>query len=216
MKLFEMNKKPERAGVAVFIFKECFNGLPSRIRHEIFLPNDPELEYFSLEEGIKFLVRYKIGGNFQYWFGGTEHAPFLVRLDKEAFNAFVLGGENGFFEALQPTVINELKKELDCELGVLRQGDIFAIRLSQSWETLKHNAKMFTGKVFDFHKVERERVFGTRHTISGICINDFPLWGDKYLVAEGLIECPDHPSLQLEGPHLITQTQHLATPREAD
>lgn len=94
MKLFEMKPRPSEAGLAKISYEKEY-GMPTRNGADIALINDPEAEFFPLCGGEQFLFRrispddHNRGRGHEFWFGGTDELPFLVRLKADPFNHFM-------------------------------------------------------------------------------------------------------------------------------
>lgn len=216
MRLFELEKRPTRAGKAKLDYGDVRE--PSRIRKTITLPDDPSVEMFPLQEDWnQFLVASQDGR--RVWFGGTDENPFLVEMSREVFNLFLKDGAQGFYDSLIPEVMRTLQDKF--QKPWVRQGDIFAYPLPFSWRELDGAFHICYGigiKVEEVEVAERRRVFGTRHLFLGKFVPDrVNLLGlTELTVVEGKIEAPDHNPITLEGPHALAQTRLLYSPPEAD
>lgn len=219
MKLFEMKELPQKAGMALLKFQQ-YADTPHRSDSTIVLPNNPEHEFFPLKQGAQFLFRqnstdYNDKTTSKYWFGGTEHSPFLVSLTKKPFEAFQEGGEAAFFDSLKPEVIKKCE-ELFGGGNYLRQGDIFAIPLPYTWQELNKISTLSSGQVCQGSQTTNEKLFGTRHVFAGICTK-FSVLGKNHFIGTGTLAAPDHPPLILDhGIFLFAQAQGLVKPAEAD
>lgn len=216
MKLFEIGELPKKAGVAKLKFNN--NGttpeIPYRRGSTIKLPGNSEVEYFSLMDGVQFLLRSTDKNKKPlFWFGGTDEQPFLVRLRQEPFLSFMNRGEEGLFNDLKPHVIKKLEKEL--KWSTKRQGDIFAIKLPYTWDDLKRNSLIFSDRAVEAVEQKKINVFDTRHNLNGL-ISRVSFYSSKYFIGEGVLSAPDHAPLKIEGPHLLAQTQGLYDPQNAD
>lgn len=218
MKLFEMRRLPEKAGLATLEFadpRKIYE--PIRGAETIKLPADGEAEFFELHKGEQFLFRHTdCYGKSQWWFGGTDERPFLVRLQQEAFRAFQNGGEPGFYEFLKPESTAQFEELFSTQAE--RQGDIFAVPLPFSWEKLMRLTVLFVLEDKEPAQVKKESVLETRHTITGLRMNviSFGQWSDGTLV-QGLLEAPDHSPRELKkGVYFLSQARGLSNPREAD
>lgn len=211
MRFYEMSRLPRSAGLAVLEYEECEGRAnPFRSGRHLHLPGCPDAEFFPLRGGEQFLLRHWRGGESepQIWFGGTDEQPFLVRLGSAAFSPFMRGGEDGFFAGLRPAVVNEFEVQL--RLPTRRQGDIFALPLPYKWREIVRG--MGRGVATE-PETYTGPVFGTRHMITSpraLQLNP------TQMIAEGLLEAPDHGPLRLDVPHLLSQTAHLHDPQRAD
>lgn len=218
MKLSEMKRLPKKAGRATLVFIDV--NQPNRIQDRILLPKNPEAEFFLLQRRRQFLYREYSQSSLGIWFGGTDENPFLVQVGKEAFNAFKIRGEKGFYEALKPEVIKAIEKRFN--LTSNRQGDIWAAPLpSYSWHKVNFIALLCSGEPTEPQSIKSESIFGTRHRLTGLYVDpvdkllrleEFPI----PVFAEGIIEAPDHTPMKLEGVHVLAQTEYLVNPASAD
>jgi len=217
MKLFEMKELPQKAGMTLLEFQAC--GLPCRRGNTITLPNNPEHEFFPLKQGEQFLFRlnrtdYNGKTKYDYLFGGTEHASFLVSLTPEPFEAFQRGGEAAFFNSLKPEVIKKCEELFGG--NCLRQGDIFAVPLPYTWDELNKMSRLSSGKICQDSQTTNEKLFGTRHVFVGICAR-FSVLGKSHFIGTGTLTAPDHPPLVLNnGIFLFAQTYGLCDSTNAD
>lgn len=212
MRLFEMASRPTEAGLAKLRFSSMEGGgrsLPLRERADIFLPDDPDLEFFPIKGGAQFLLSRR-GGRGGYWFGGTDENPFLVELQAKLFLSFVTCGEEGFYADLKPQVVTRLEQEL--RVSARRQGDIFAVPVPLSLETLRQASIILSREELQLESVESLHVFGTRHELTGLSY-DLDVGS---ILGEGVLRAPDHSPLELKGVHLIAQAEGLLHPERAD
>ncbi|OHB21011.1 MAG: hypothetical protein A3J67_05165 [Parcubacteria group bacterium RIFCSPHIGHO2_02_FULL_48_10b] len=223
---------PKRAGVATlgFLrsreFQRSFARLsgfdfivesprPFRYGSKIVIPADAPGEFRTLAGGEKFLLKFD--GEASVWFGGTDEQPFLAELDLEVYNAFVEGGEKTFLEELKPPIIRFVERAFNVE--VKRQGDILAVRLAKDWPEL-HKRRLINWSGL----TEKSSLLGTQHYLKGRiapvlphCLQEY-LGGDApvpltaLMICEGVVTTHDHAPLELNGPHLIAQNQHLVNP----
>jgi|SRR3989338_2935695 len=221
MKLFEIRNVPKTAGVAKLDFgKRNTNGRipPFRAGTVIVLPDNPELELFSLKEGEQFLLRNTVSGSYtketQFWFGGTDESPFLVRLLEQPFNAFQKEGADSFFKALKPGIVIQLEERF--HVSARRQGDIFAVPVPKTWEEIRDASSLCLDIRQDPSNVKLSPVFGTRHKFTGLKAEKVRLFGGEHTLVEGVLEAPDHSPVRLERVHLIVQARNLYEPSEAD
>jgi len=217
MKLFEMTEKPTKAGQARILFSNDVSQ-PVRQDREIYLPDNPELEFYDLVKSRQFLVRLPArtahDRDEHVWFGGTDEKPFLVRLQGEAFLKFIHHGEEGFFAGLVPESARELVNERG--LTLRRQGDIFAVDLATSWEEIIKAYRIIGGVSLE-PKQETGPLFGTRHEIESIGVPSLKIFGQSLgFVSSGRLQAPDHRPLELETPHALFQARYLWSPKDAD
>lgn len=214
MRLFEMVKRPETAGLAKLAFGK--DAMPRRDEKEILLPDSPDVDFFSLLGGKQFLVRLgrDVVSEPQLWFGGTDEQPFLVRLMYETFKAFQEGGQRAFYDRLKPAIATKLEKTFDTTAQ--RQGDIFAVRVPYSWKQMGAGRLMFLGWETVPKSVKHFTLFNTRHSLNGTHLKGAELFGDRYEIGEGVIEAPDHTRLELKGVHILVQARNLWEPEKAD
>jgi len=218
MRLFETRKDrwPRQAGKAVLEYEHT--GEPVREGNKIIIPDDGRVELFRLQKGWnQFLVG--LGEN-SLWFGGTDENPFLVRLGSDVFDEFVQSPK-GFYSLLVPKLIRNLQEKFP-SVTYVRQGDIFAFPLPYSWEELEKAFNICHWYTLAYKEVKKAELmlFGTRHTLSGVNLvvgeeSGF-FRGLVTQLVEGTVNAPDHTTRVLEGPHVIAQTAHLYSPKEAD
>lgn len=146
------------------------------------------------------------------WFGGTDEAPFLVRMDSWTYEAAQRGGRD-FYSYIIPTKMLTLCRKWGGEWK--RQGDIFAYKLPFSWNDLKEIGNFNKTNGLQIHEVAEDSVFGTRHILCGQYCS-MMLAGGSMTIAEGTIVAPDHTDMGLKGPHALDQTAHLYDPPNAD
>lgn len=217
MRLFELEKRPTKAGKAKLDYGDVHE--PSRIRKTITLPNYPSVEVFPLQEDWnQFLI--SIGGR-PVWFGGTDENPFLVAMDEEVLETLFQKGSEGFYASLVPGLMSRLYNRFGDPW--VRQGDIFAYPLPYSWDELDKAFDICWGCKSESTEIaakDRVSVLGTRHQLCSGRFLAEPVeilgLGVKVPVVEGRIEAPDHTPITLVGPHVVAQTRHLYQPREAD
>lgn len=220
MKLYELRTRPKVAGTANLIFGHPDQNKrpPLREGPNIFLPDDPELDFHPLENGQKILIRLVAAGDgarqITYWFGGTEENPFLVRVDQVAFDAFKQSGEQGFFNALKPQIITRIEEAF--KLTTKRQGDIFAVPLPFSVQDFTRAANLFAmDSSANFSEAAFQPILGTRHILKGFYSNA-RIFGTVHPLGWGVVEAPDHSPLSLDGIHLLAQANCLIDSRNAD
>lgn len=230
MEMITINQAlPERAGKADISYdaKPQDGELPSRNGKMIRLPLHRTAEFFPLMGGEQFLYRARVLQMHAYhqedvlYFGGTDEEPFLVRLDPDVFREFSTGGEENFFASLVPRGVKQARMVFGRQYR--RQGDIFAVPVNFSWKNLRALEMIRSGyvepeRLAQFRPSETPlKVFGTRHELSGVHMEShIGISGGGSLIAEGVLEAPDHADLELKQPHLLFQTAHLFNPQQAD
>lgn len=219
MRIFEMrNTVPKKAGLAnlQFGYTGSAHTPPFRDNANIVLPDNPEAEFFPLMNGEQFLFRLvgRVGSETQYWFGGTDECPFLVRLQDGPFYAFQRGGDGSFYAALKPEVITKFEQAF--RVPAKRQGDIFAVPVPQTWDEFQRTSLLFLGVKQEPQSVKSQPMFQTRHKLSGLYAEGAQIFGERRTLGEGVLEAPDHSPLKLEQVHLIVQARNLHEPRLAD
>lgn len=225
MLLGEMTELPKKAGLARLEFDVGRDFLPYRRGRTIHLNSDPQAEFFALKAGEEFLYGY--GGGSEVYFGGTDEAVFLTRLNEEPMLAFYGGEEEAFFEALVPPVIRRVSKVL--RTPWVRQGDFYAIKWSlTTWEAIELNHAVYSAQERKREKVKSMAVFGTRHRFTGQWLQAEGALGQEYgdydglvkvavplnaVFAEGVLRAPSHkPLCLLGGPHLLAQMECRVDP----
>ncbi|MFC1651880.1 hypothetical protein ACFL24_01845 [Patescibacteria group bacterium] len=187
---------------------------PRRSMDLITLPFYPDAEFHPLLDEKQFLYHiptYNGGGEGRVWFGGTDERPFLTELIAKTLKIFKEYGEEEFFEYLKPASIQNLEKVLG--IPSKRQGDIFAIPLDKTWDEIKDDLIILTGKEFEEEPVQNYSVLETRHQFSEAMVLDV---AGHRLIAEGELTAPDHDPLFLEKPHILDQVDVLRDPKNAD
>lgn len=178
----------------------CKNDSLARLPHDRFL-------FYS--------IRPNLQPRFSLWFGGTDEGhPFLTQLSTDLWDAYRHGGASAFFRRIIPDVIRRVAR--DRKQPILRQGDIYATRIFDSWQEFGEFARVFdnlygTG-VERQGKVRNEEIFATRHCLTGfIAGNDpwSPLGADDFIFAEGVLAAPDHRPIRLQGVHVVQQMDCL-------
>lgn len=150
--------------------------------------------------------------------GVDDKSYFVTELRAELYDTFIKFGENAFLEALKP----ELTKKLEMYLNTAcqRQGDMFITSIPYTETFCRdftipyiYDADNFGINIF--LPVKKRPVLGTRHTFSG----QYYEMGSHIrtvLVADGMLEAPNHPAMELKGVHIIQQNAGLVSPRFAD
>lgn len=144
------------------------------------------------------------------WFGGTDEAPFLVRMDSSTYEA---ASRNHFYQYIIPTRMITLCRKWGGEWK--RQGDIFAYPLPFTWDDLIWIGNFNKANGLQIHESKSEDVYGTRHRLNGKYCH-LMLSGSMQVIVEGVITAPDHSDMVLKGPHALDQTAHLYDPPNAD
>lgn len=213
LKKIRKEEFPDMAGAAELCWDEEHT-TPSREGNDVYIP----------EESIVF--DSKTWNHPCLYFGGTDEQPFLVELELEVMKYLLLGGEDGFFEALKPEIIVWAEKQWGSR-RTLRQGDIFAYPVpvdhdlfsspfsKDLWSFILTSIENGVKKIVVTSVLESE-LFGTRHKFSGLIAGIEINQTDDLVIAEGVIEAPDHASLHLNGPHLLAQADFLVSPQKAD
>lgn len=148
------------------------------------------------------------------WFGGTDEAPFLVKLDPWAYNPYRYRGSEGFYTGIIPSSMKTMALKWGGEWK--RQGDIFAYSLPITWAAIKDIGDFTKGrKGLRLFEVEKESVLDTRHNLQGRWCQ-LMCQGKSLVIAEGVLTAPDHAPMVLDGPHALDQTTHLDNPAKAD
>lgn len=235
MKLVEMSNLPTKAGDATLRFNP-YGKEPKREGDIITLPRRKTMELFPLQGGIQYLVKIPekhicpncerdVPDYFRVFFLGTDERPFLVEMERQALHPFIKNGEEGFYEAIRPSSLEEVGVCLR-KVHEERQGDIFALALNVEWKELLQGATETVSRFYNnaaMRYVSDERIFGTRHTLTGYIApirsdvlgsNTIPRY--DWSVVEGTLEAPDHTPRKLEGPHVLAQTNLLRYPSLAD
>ena len=206
MYLFEIKDLPKKAGKAKIEWDWSIS-TPKRDRKEIYLPENPTATFFHLKDETQFLF----DSNGKTWFGGTDEEPFLVELDREALNKFIIGkgNEEIFYQSLVPQKIKDISVELNSPYK--RQGDVFAARLCEEKYLEKTLSRLLSEPEF---KVEHgmSNVLRTRHIGKGTFVRI-----NRRELFRGIIEAPDHKTLNLEDAlYVLDQTRYLVNPSNAD
>lgn len=216
MKLFEMGTLPKKADLATIRFGyKGERNPPLRKGPNIILPDSPELEFFWIQEERQFLIRFlNINGGFRVCFGGTDEKPFLVDMGSSIFEIFKERGAEGFYDAIKPQDIKDFEKELG--VTCKRQGDIFAVPIPYSWQEMRRFLFLFNREKLKEKEVTSSPVFGTRHKLTGTEISLGRWFSNPAVLANGVIEAPDHAPLKLKEVHFLSQTRYLDDPQKAD
>ena len=101
-----------------------------------------------------------------YYFFGIDDRPFVSILSPNAINAFNMFGIEGFYDSLKPWVIKECASDSN---KPVRQGDIWAIRIAESWGAISKG--IFQGKMISYNykvkTVKSAELYYTRHRLTG-------------------------------------------------
>lgn len=202
---------PDRAGLAQLIYKDVPH--PSRENDIITVPTE-NYDLYILENTSQFLLLQK-GEKKRAWFGGTDENPFLVELADKNYDKISLfqplWEKHEFYEAIKPDIIKTYEKKFGVE-KTMRQGDFFLYPLpEQNWDKVLLWSSTFRNGG-DYYDCERGSsgltLKGTRHRFWGETCGD--------IVANGLINAPDHKPLEFKEICILAQTQHLKEPQRAD
>jgi hypothetical protein len=207
---------PSEVGKAKIFFDEKCK-VPERQKENLILPlrQGNRLIPFEGREVFLFCGTDTRTNAQTLYFGGTDEEPFLVRLNPEAGKFFNEGGEDGFIEALKPPIVKQAESLF--MKTARRQGDIFAVPTLFCWKTVQLMAALGLGDSVPIHATveDQSSVFGTRHLFTGERM-DLKVHGKTFEVAEGIVEAPDHASMELTFPHILAQTAYLWDPPDAD
>ncbi|NTW22468.1 hypothetical protein HGA34_02900 [Candidatus Falkowbacteria bacterium] len=161
----------------------------------------------------------------RYYLAGIDDGPFVTPISSKKFVAFQKDGEAAFYDSLKPAEIKLI--ESATANPARRQGDIWAIKIGESWDNpgseipyaiqAVKSAKMFesTG----------QWLFESRHSLHGnlnrrvIIVyssepkkskTSRPKFKVKSMAAtlgSGLIKAPDHPPLDIsDGVYVLART----------
>lgn len=185
---------------------------------EISLAYNKNAKFFSLRDGKYFL--YHISDPSQpYWFAGENEKgkPFVVGLKEEAFEAYRNNYEIGFMKSLIPGII---RKASDCFGNeIIRHESIYAVAIPRvNIEDIRKVFFLFVKDGRSPYLADEEEngmgMFCCSYTLKGRRLPELILFSDDTPVhiCEGTIfrqgEEADNP-LELKGPHIIVQMNHL-------
>ncbi|MCK4552852.1 hypothetical protein KAT80_01480 [Candidatus Pacearchaeota archaeon] len=232
---------PKKAGKAKINWDSVDE--PIREGKDIILPLQDTV-YLPLAKGEQFLFKSFEHESYRaprenYWFGGTDEEPFLVQIEKDAFNTFTNNGEEAFYRSIKPFFVDFLEKILNIEAE--RQGDIFAVPIG---ERKNKGIQSFLTQSYisrEYPKLELKKnqnslsLFGTRHALNGYVLGEQHPGGEvtsphfkpflltnsleeRSVLGTGIIKAPDHEVLDLnkEFIYFMAQTRYLVNPKEAD
>ncbi len=219
MRLIELGKRrPIAAGKAKIEYRNVKDlrqeeRYPYRKDSTIILPDYTDLELLQLQDDWNQFLVLIFGG---VWFGGTDENPFLVRMDPEVVHNYYNGGPANFYASIIPQQTSALSAVVKTPL--IRQGDIFALRMPFGWQELDKAFKIFNGKNLSVKEASDTYLFGTRHTLKGRMLESpMTIYGNNGVsLAEGEIQAPDHHTIVLAKPHALSQTRLLYDPKNAD
>jgi len=186
-----------------------------------------------LKDGEQCLAKMTFANGHSFVFFGKDENPFLTAVTREAFNAFLEGGEEAFFQSLKPLLIIKAEEKLGAT--AIRQGDIWAVKVSDDW-----NADLETNlnKLFNYriHRKsenrERYSLYNTNHLFRGQLASAEKIEkahkrtkiGKKsgqrglieyerltqFYIGTGTITAPDHAEKILDdGAYLICRTRNI-------
>ncbi len=219
MRLFEMGRRPEKAGIVALRFgwlEGDPDELPFRKENLIVLPNGTGVEFFPLLDGEQFLLRLEDDQDSkELWLGGTdaEQRPFLIRLAERAFGILHLEGEEGFFAALKPDKVIRVEKEFAKES--IRQGDVFATPIPFSWEDIAKAYQLIDLEERRPKEVEEHWMIEADHFLQGSLLIIKLLGHDRILV-DGILTAPGYEPYEMKGVHILTSAEYIFTPQKAD
>lgn len=212
---------PEKCGKARIVY-EADKERPRREKEVIYLPATSRLrsKMHLLRHGTQFLfsISREVNYESELWFGGMDEEPFLTRLSLSVLREFQARGEDGFFESLKPRQIIEM----ECITGrkTKRQGDIFAMPVPFSWESIKMMAHFATDQKNEPGRTIVDKdisVYDTRHKFTGMYTPvTIKVASLSFRFFEGDLIAPDHEDLALKGPHVLAQAINLFDPKNAD
>ncbi len=209
---------PDRAGQVHLIYKDTLH--PLRKNEIIQIPKDNYVLYI-LPDTSQFLLASE-GKGHRTWFGGTDESPFLVELQDSDYGEksyFVSMWEKGiFYEELKPSVIKYYEKKYGQE-KTRRQGDFFIYPLpgtKNNWEQIIDWAQAF-GKDVDVFTASKGGqglpINGSRHTFFGEHLRGS---SGGVTIVKGVLEAPDHKTLEIPDISIIAQINHLKNRERAD
>lgn len=159
-------------------------------------------------------------GPIRFYLTGFDDAPFVAPVSHNQFKAFEKGGEQAFYESLKPASIKLIESK--SENSVLRQGDIWAIKISNDWTSIIKGSACFPIETrgMDARIAKDMPLFGSRHALCGeimhfvyITYSSKQKRGRKITrsmaatLGTGIIEAPDHPNLDIsDGIYVIART----------
>lgn len=167
--------------------------------------------------------------------------PFLLELFKSIndysplFEIFKKKGEKAFYKTLKPEIIT--KAEEIFEEAPKRQGTIWAVRFPYKWEEIIFYSLLYLGERLKLKSKKEGKILGTLHRFTGSYLNLESIYNEKridcifinmsrgcisnvsninpvhHILAEGIIDSPDHSPMVLKGVHILARTKWLAEPR---
>lgn len=159
-------------------------------------------------------------GPVRFYLTGFDDAPFVAPVSRNQFKVFEKEGERAFYESLKPASIKLI--ESISENFVLRQGDIWAIKISNDWASIIKGSVCFPIETrgMDARIAKDMLLFGSRHALCGeimglvyITYSSKQKRGKKITksmaatLGTGIIEAPDHPNLDIsDGIYVIART----------
>lgn len=211
------NQIPEKIGnVTIVNDPKAWNA--ARNEGVIILPEISEVHILKNDsQALAVLKRGQI-----IFFGQDDGHPFVAGISKNAFMAFKSAGENAFYEALKPWSMRILSSLTTTP--ILRQGDIWAIRIADSWKNIGDSIVAFRiAKKYKKREEDDMPIFRTRHRLTGASQRILIEKGRRksrtkrtvievaeVMIASGKIEAPDHPVLNLaDGIYAIARSSGL-------
>lgn len=198
---------------------------------KIYLPKD-EGTIFILEKSGNFLYyhddsysgEYDFVTDIRYFFGGIDEGkPFLTQIEWGAMLAYIMHGENGFYDALMPDSVKKCVQVFGSEIK--RQGEWFFAEIPYTWDQLLDNLTINYvnspyGKISmpDPHKLSCIKLSNTNHEFTGLMHGWLKIPellsedGETQTICEGIITATDHKPLELVNLHVIKKSNYLVEP----
>lgn len=161
----------------------------------------------------------------RYYLAGIDDGPFVTPISSKKFVAFQKEGEAAFYDSLKPAEIKLIEQVTTNP--VRRQGDIWAIKVGESWARPGSDIPYAIQSAKDSHvfKSTGQWLFESRHSLHGdmnrqviIAYSSepkrsktgrpkFKVKSMAAMLGSGLIKAPDHPTLDIsDGVYVIART----------
>ncbi|MBI4114248.1 MAG: hypothetical protein HY445_00200 [Candidatus Niyogibacteria bacterium] len=188
-----------------------------RSANMLIFPYTTDGNFSVLQQGKKclfFIPKSESQWRSELWFAGTDDGSnFLTEIELRLYDTFRIFGENAFFEALKPELTEGIERHFN--IPPRRQGDMFVSIFPYTQDNCSRFAIPYLNNFkYDtsFQKKKRN-VFNTRHEFSG---QYYEVSHNVVLAANGVLEAPNHPTMQINDVHIIQQNKGLVQPQSAD
>ncbi|PLX20898.1 hypothetical protein C0584_03890 [Candidatus Parcubacteria bacterium] len=198
----------------------------------IILPRNLLREIHMINDGTQAIARFDYKGPCRYIFFGMDENPFMTGVTRTSWNVFKTQGEKAFYSSLIPDEILEIFALAG--KPILRQGDIWATKLADTWHEAVNTVNLHLGlstKTKHYIEANNHPLFNTNHLLGGgilVASKTIKISPKKksrktrqepdrntqidFHLASGTISAPDHEDLVLKnGVYVVARSKNLTT-----